>query len=229
MKAAPSRFPVPTRIGVVAIVAAISLAACSSNTGPSTLGTGASSSASTTATPTVAATPSPTGSVTASASESANTVPTIYDPCALVTPAEASTLTGASFTSGSESTTEGGGKICSYGEQGIVFEVLVGQSADAATAQAQEPAFKAELESGVAQAGIANPTLTELPGFEAGVDAAVIEGSATIQGVKASAIALYALKGAVFLAISEVTVGGTPATSDSMQAQAHTSLGRIQS
>jgi hypothetical protein len=47
--------------------------------------------------------------------------------------------------------------------------------------------------------------------------------------VRASAIALYALKGAVFLAISEVTVGGTPATSAQIQAQAHTSLGRIQS
>ncbi len=225
MKAALSRFPLPTRTGAVTLLAALALAACSSSNGtdqPTPTPT-----VSATATPTVAATASPTESASASASESTNTVPTAYDPCELVTAAEASTLSGASFAAGTKSDTSGGGQICNYSAAGIVVEVLVGQSTDTETAVAQEPAFKAQLENGVAQAGVVNPILTEIPEFETGVDAAVLEGHATVQGVLVSAIALYALKGPTFLAISEVTIGGNPATSDEIQTQAHTSLGRI--
>ena len=64
----------------------------------------------------------------------------------------------------------------------------------------------------MAQAGVVNPILTEIPEFETGVDAAVLEGHVIVQGVLVSAIALYALKGPTFLAISEVTIGGNPAT-----------------
>jgi hypothetical protein len=226
MNAAPYLSVTRTRVGAVALLASILLAACSATSSSTSPSTGGTTSPTATATPTVAA--SANESIAATESASAGAVTTVYDPCQLVTAAEASTLGGASFSAGQASSTPDGGKLCNYSAQGVVVEVLVGQSVDAATAQAQEPAFKADLENGLAQAGIASPTLTELPGFETGVDAAVVSGSATIGGITASAIAIYALKGAVFLAISDVTIGGTPPTSDEIQAQAHTSLGRIQ-
>lgn len=217
--------------GVSVLLGVVLLAGCSGATTSPSMSSPSAAAAS--PSPATSSSPSPSPSPAASASPAvssspeASAPPTAYDPCQLVTAAEASTLTGSTFSSGDKSTTAGGGTLCTYGQEGIVFEVLVGQSKDAATAQAQEPAFKSELEQGVAQAGIANPKLTELPGFESGVDAAVLEGSASIGGQKLSAIALYALKGAVFIAISDVQIGSAP-TSAAIQAQAHTTLGRIQ-
>ncbi len=214
----------------IVVIASAALAGCSSTSTTPTPSPSATATEVATATATATPTAAPASSApAASEAASANAVPTVYDPCQLVTASEASALAGVTFASGTKSDTPDGGKVCAYTAGTTVLEVLVGQSADAATAQAQEPAFKADLESGLAQAGIASPTLTELPGFESGVDAAVISGSVTIQGMKASAIAIYALKGAVFVAISDVTVGGTPPTSDAIQAQAHTTLGRISS
>jgi hypothetical protein len=210
------------------VIGSLALAGCSSTSSSTTPTPSATATEVATATATPTAAPA-SSAPAASEAPSANAVPTVYDPCQLVTASEASALAGVTFPSGTKSDTPDGGKLCAYTAGTTVLEVLVGQSADAATAQAQEPAFKADLESGLAQAGIASPTLTELPGFESGVDAAVISGSVTIQGMKASAIAIYALKGAVFVAISDVTVGGTPPTSDAIQAQAHTTLGRISS
>ena len=42
-----------------------------------------------------------------------------------------------------------------------------------------------------------------------------------------SAIALYALKGAVIIAISDISLGGSAPSSDAIQAQAHTTLSRL--
>ena len=72
--------------------------------------------------------------------------PTTTDPCMLVTPHEASTLTGGSFSAGQEQTTSGNGKQCSYGGEGIALEVLFGIAASASVAAAGEQAWKAELE-----------------------------------------------------------------------------------
>ncbi len=229
MRAAPYLSPFRTRIGLVGLLASLTLAACSATGSSSSPSATASTSIAPAATPTTTTTPTATEAASASETSAATAVPTAIDPCQIVTAAEASTLTGATFATGQESVTDGGGKLCTYAQEGVVFEVVVGQSPDAATAQAQEAVFKSQLENGMAQAGIVNPTLTELPGFETGVDAAVVEGHATVQGVKVSAIGLYALKGAVFLSISDVTIGGTPPSSAEIQTQAHTSLGRIQS
>ena len=65
------------------------------------------------------------------------------------------------------------------GQEGIEFDVIVVQAPDAATAKAQEPAFKAQLEKTATDAGVPNMKLTELPNFEPGVDAAVLRGSST--------------------------------------------------
>ena len=141
-------------------------------------------------------------------------VPTDIDPCTLLTQAEASTLAGVSLAAGTSSTAESNARMCSYGAEGSVVQLLVAVAPDAASAKAAEPGFKATLEQGVAQAGIANPKLTEMAGFDPGVDAAMVEGSASAAGKKLSAIALYALKGAVIVAISNIGVGSPVASSD---------------
>jgi hypothetical protein len=179
------------------------------------------------------ATPSeaPTSAVADTASPAAvveaTPVPTAIDPCALVTPAEVSQLTGATFGAGKASTLPNHDNLCAYGQQGIVFQVLVAVEPDAATAKAGEPAFKADLEKGASQAGIKDLKLTELPNFQPGVDAAVLHGSVSVAGQKVSALSFYALKGAVILAISDIAIGGAIPTDAAMEAQAMTTLGRL--
>ncbi len=117
------------------------------------------------------------------------------------------------------------GRICEYGQEGIEFDVMVVQAPDAATAKQQEPAFKAQLEKTATDAGIPNMKLTELPNFEPGVDAALLRGTTT-SGAPFGGVAFYALKGAVLLALTELT--GPPTVSDAaMEAEAKTALGRI--
>ena len=207
---------------------------------------GCSSSTSGTATPPLDARPSPVAvlpSTAPSAPASASVAPsdaasappasagptaapTSIDPCELVTAEEVSKLTGTTFSKGEEST-EDNHKICSYGQEGMVFEVLVSVAPDAATAKAQEPAFKADLEKGAAQAGLKDMKLTEMPDFEPGVDAAVVSGSVSAGGQKLKGIALYALKGAVLVALSDIALGGSVPTSAEMQDQARVTLGRL--
>ena len=160
-------------------------------------------------------------------SEDFTPVPTSIDPCQLVTQEEAGRLVGATLGPGQVSTLANNDRMCEYSQEGLVFEVLVAVAPDAATAKADEPAFKAQLEQGAAEAGIANAKLTEMPDFEPGVDAALISGHATVGSQKISAIALYALKGAVAISISDIGIGGGVASSDDMQAQARVTLGRL--
>jgi hypothetical protein len=179
------------------------------------------------------ATPSaePTSTVADTASPAAvveaTPVPTAIDPCALVTPAEVTQLTGASFGAGQSSTLPNHDNLCAYGQDGIIFQVLVAVEPDAATAKAGEPAFKADLESAASQAGIKDLKLTELPDFEPGVDAAVLNGSVSAGGQKVSGLSFYALKGAVIVAISEIAIGGTIPTDAAIEAQGMTTLGRL--
>jgi hypothetical protein len=137
-----------------------------------------------------------------------------------------SRLTGATFGPG-DASTDHNDRLCSYGQEGLEFQVLVAVAPDAATAKKEEPAFKAQLEHVAAEAGITDSKLTELPDFEPGVDAAVLSGSVTAGGSKIKGISLYALKGAVLVALSEVAMGGSVPTSDAMQAQARVVLGRL--
>ena len=44
---------------------------------------------------------------------------------------------------------------------------------------------------------------------------------------RSSGIALYALKGAVLLAITELSLGGSAPTADAMEAEAKVALGRL--
>jgi hypothetical protein len=218
-------------IPALVILSAAGLAACNASasgspapaTAAAVIPSAAESATTPSATPAASASDAPEPSEVAGATA----VPTTINPCDLVTASEASALTGATFASGQVSTTENHGRLCAYGQQGVVFQVFVVVAPDAATAKKQEPAFKAELEKGASEAGISDLKLTELPEFQPGVDAAVVSGSVKAGGLSVKAIALYALKGAVLVAISDVSIGGSVPTSQAMQDQAKITLGRL--
>ncbi len=154
-------------------------------------------------------------------------VPTDIDPCTLLTTEEASTLAGYTLAAGTSTTDANHSRMCSYGAEGRVIEVLVSVQPDAATAKAQEPAFKQTLEAAASDAGLGTPKLTELPNFVDGVDAAVMQGDATANGTTVGGTALWALKGAVLLAISDVALGGKSASPDAIETAAKTALARL--
>lgn len=211
------------------ILSALVLGACSASTtspAPSLAIASPSDEASTSSDESPSAAPADSATAGASETTQSTAVPTDIDPCQLVTADEASALAGTSLAAGTVST-ENNTRICSYGAEGIVLQVLVAVAPDAAAAKAQEPAFKAQLEQGAAEAGIASPELQEITDFEPGVDAAVISGHVTTDGTEVSGIALYALKGAVVIAISDISLGGSAPSSDAIQAQAHTTLSRL--
>ena len=216
----------------VVLAGAVLVASCSAATS-SPSNSAAPASAAVTAPP--IATPTPSASASAgdvapsdvAATPLATAVATTLDPCQLVTAAEVSQLTGAPFPDGSgqESTTSGHGKICSYGQEGTVFQVIVGVAPDVATAQAGEQQAEAELQKAAAN-GL---TVTELKGFADGVaDVATLTGSKTFAGQTFAATALYLLKGTTYLGMSDVgTLGAKVPTAAQMEDQAKVTLTRL--
>jgi hypothetical protein len=215
---------------------ALPLAACGATTGAT--GTPLPVSSPTTvatATP-VAATPTPAPTSTATPTAQATAVATSLDPCQLVTSSEASSLAGTTYGAGTESTTTGGGKICTYGAATTeVFQVLVAVASDAATAQAdwsqEEGQVTSELQSAVTAAQSAgvtlNFTINDTSNVSGADMAAVGTFGTTISGVSLGGTAIYVLKGATFFAISDLEVGGTAPSTSAMEAQAETTLGRV--
>lgn len=216
---------------VITVLIGLSLvaAACSGGGGsgsPSASPPNVSTTTSPAATATSTPAPSPTQASTLAPTSTATSVPTNLDPCAMVTADEVNALSHASFAAGSGKV-QNDNTICAYSSSSVVFEVYLAVATDAATAKAQEPQFVATLEQGVSQAGPVSPKLTLLPNFQPGVDAATLEGSASIAGQTFSAIAFYALKGAVFIGFSDISVNIAAPTSAAMQTQGITTLGRI--
>jgi hypothetical protein len=206
------------------VATALVIAACSGSPTPSPSPASGTPAA---ATPTESATIEPTASSTAEQSA----LPTSLDPCQLVTASEASALAGASFTAGKEETTSGGAKTCVYGAQTLnVFQVLVVQAPDAATAQSQWTQLQAQAEDALKQgtpSGI-NVSLNVNDVTVAGADkAAVATASATISGTTISVSAIYVLKGATFFSISDLVLGNAAPSSSALEAQAQTTLGRV--
>ena len=149
-------------------------------------------------------------------------VPTALDPCQLITSQEASGLAGGSFGAGVESTTSGGGKICTYGGQTLnVFEVIVAQAPDLATAQAGKAAAMAAIQQEAGQ----TIQWTELPSL--GDGAAYTTGSYTISGQTFNGSAIYDLKGLDFYGFSDLALGHPTPTAAALQAAAQTILGRL--
>jgi hypothetical protein len=146
------------------------------------------------------------------------------DPCTIVTADEASALAGVQLGPGQAGTTEGNARLCTYGQAGVVFEVIAAEAPDVATAKAEEAAAEALIQKAVAN-GL---TVTKLPGFADGADAALLEGHLSAGTQKVDAIAIYVLKGKDYFGFSDVaTLGATAPSADAMEAQAMTTLGRI--
>lgn len=214
-------------LAVSLIAPALLIAACGGAATPSP------SPAATEAAATTAPTESPSGSSSGAPSSAAGetSVPNALDPCQLVTASEASTLAGATFTAGTEGTTSGGAKTCVYGGQTLnVFQVLVAQASDAATAQAQFTQLETQAQDALKQgaAGGANVSLTTSDVTVSGADKAVFAtATGSISGTTISISAIYLLKGPVFVSFSDLVLGTTAPSAAAMQGQAATTLGRV--
>jgi hypothetical protein len=205
------------RGAAVAVVAGAVLAACSSS------GSGASGAAQSAAA--VSASPSAEASSGSAASApsmpDATGVPTTLDPCQLVTAQEASQLAGVTFGAGKEDTTEGNGKICTYGQTGNDFNVIVGQAPDVATAQAEEAAAEAAIKE-QAPVGV---TTTQISGLG---DAAVfLSISESLGGQTINGSAIYVLKGTVFFGFSDLAIGKPAPSQAALTAEAQLVLSRV--
>jgi len=152
--------------------------------------------------------------------------PTSIDPCVLIGSQEASTFTGATFGDGAESTTEGGGRICTYGANTAnVFMVEVAQAPDVATAQSDKSAFLADLQANLQKLTSQGMNITQLPNFADG--AVMANMSISVSGETINGIAMGVLKGTVFFGFSDVAVGGSVPSSDAAQTEAQAVLGRL--
>ena len=232
---------------LVALLAAAALAACSnsSTTAPPAAAastapqaTAGSSSASVPppsvalSAPSAATAPPTVSSVAPAPTPAASSVPVAVDPCALVTQSEASALAGTTFGPGKPETNSGGGKECLYGGGTLnVFMVLVGQAPDAATAQAnwaQEQAKAQDaLKKSVPPTVALNFKVNDVSSIPGADKASLASFTASMQGVSIAASSVYLLKGAVFLAFSDLALGGSVPSASAMEAQAATSLGRL--
>ena len=175
-------------------------------------------------------TPSPEPSASEAASPEASTaeataIPTSIDPCTIVTVDEVNKLTGANFKAGKEETDTNNVKRCTYGEEGVSFMVTAAVAPDVATAQKNEADTKADLEK---QANNLPFKLTELPGFAANTDAAVVEGSASLGGKTFTGAAIYVLRNTTFFALTDISTGGAKApTAAQLEDQAKITLDRV--
>ncbi len=183
------------------------------------------------------ATEAPTSSPTEEASTTATEAPsetalpsavaTAIDPCQLITADEASKLVGVTFGAGKTITNPGKPNLCTYAAPGPhLFSVEVAVAPDEATAKAAEAHAEQDLKSQGSQLGQMGVKVTELPGFAANTDAAMLEGS--VKGsVPLAARAMFLLRGVTFVGFSDVALGGQPPSAQDMQNEAMTVLGRL--
>ncbi len=170
--------------------------------------------------PAPTATPAPTGL------QQQTATPVSLDPCQLIDSQEASSFTGASFGPGVESTTSGGGKICTYGsETANVFMVEVAQAPDVATAKAEKADFLATLQANAQQLASGGLNVTELPAFADG--ATMGQLSTSVEGIALNGSAIGVLKGTIFFGFSDVVKGGAAPSAAAVQAEATSVLGRL--
>ena len=152
---------------------------------------------------------------------------TSLDPCQVITSQEASTLAGATFGAGVESTTQdGGGKICTYGANTTnVFMVEVAQAADVATAQAAKASFISDLEANMAQLAAGGLNVTELPNLGDGATMGIV--ALNIAGETINGGAIGVLKGTIFFGFSDLVRNGPAPTAATLQSEAQTILGTL--
>jgi hypothetical protein len=199
--------------GLAASLAVLVLAACASSTtaiNPSN-------------TPSAQASSSPSAQASASA--------TALDPCQVVTQSEASQLAGTTYAAGMLDTTTAGSQICWYGFQTTnVFEVIVAQAPDAATAQSMWDQEKGKVQSSLQKSINSGTTLnlnvndTSITGADR---AATGSFSYSGNGHTIAGSAVYLLKGAVFVAFANLAADHAVATASALETEAQIALGRV--
>jgi hypothetical protein len=171
-------------------------------------------------------TPAPTSTPAPTVAKQAATTSTSLDPCQVISSAEASKLAGATFGAGLETTTSGGGKICTYGANTKnVFTVFVGQAPDLATAKKYQADFLAMIQENLAQLTSEGLVPTDVPGLG---DAAVyVKGSFTLPTGTLNGIAIGVRKGTIFFGYSDLVADGPAPTLAAMEAEAKTILAKL--
>jgi hypothetical protein len=199
-----------TKIGISVLVVAALLAACAA---PSP-------------TPAPTPTPEPTPTIAPASPNQQAAATTTLDPCQLITSAEASKLAGASFGAGAESTTSGGGKICTYGANTKnVFMVEVGQAPDVATAKAYQADFLATIQENLARLTSEGLVPTDVPNLG---DAAIYaEASFTLPTGTINGSAIGVRKGTIFFGYSDLVADGPAPTRAAMESEAKAVLGKL--
>jgi hypothetical protein len=153
------------------------------------------------------------------------------DPCQIIPASEASALAGATFDSGVPLTSEGGSVGCVYGANTAnVLTVVVAQAPDAATAQAEWANYEAKAQSLFTKdlpPGVAlNFSLADVSDLPAD-RATLAQGSASFAGRTINGSACYLLKGTSFVAFSDLLLGQAAPSSDALEGEAQTVLGRL--
>ncbi len=224
----------PARPVLLVSVAIVMLLAACSPAATSTPQPSATSEPTATVMPTVIPTAMPSTDTPAATPDQSGTtmdmtvqsVPTSIDPCQLIPSAEASSLAGASFGDGTESTLSGGGRMCTYGSQTTsIFTVEVVQAADVNAAEAAQAQFVSDLNSNMQQISSEGITVTQIPDFADGG----ITGSVNLNagGVSIGGSAFGFRKGTIFVGFSSVIMGSPALSTDVMQNEATTVLGRL--
>jgi hypothetical protein len=219
---------------LISVVTVMLLSACSPSATATSQPTATSKDTATSAAPTVVptiplptASPVPTeamGNTTATSEGSA--VPTSIDPCQLIPSAEASSLAGVTFGDGTEGTLSGGGRTCTYGSQTTnIFYIEVVQAADENAANAAEAQFVSDLNDNMQQITSEGITVTQIPDFADGAVTGSVNLNAGGETIGGSAFGFR--KGTVFVGFSDVAVGSQALTTDVMQTEASTVLGRL--
>ena len=159
------------------------------------------------------------------ASPLATAVPTSLDPCQVITSAEASQLTGASFGAGKETTLSGNSKMCIYGgNTHNVFEIIVAIAPDVATAKAAEAQTEADAKKNAAQLqqGL---NITKMPNFAPGTDAFMLEIKPNALGIQGRGLGV--LRGTSYAYFDDLAMPGSVPSAAAMQAEAMTVLSRL--
>jgi hypothetical protein len=199
-------------LGVAVVLAACSAAGSALTPTPTTI---------------IGSLPNPVNVPTAANATIQPTASTSLDPCQVITSQEASTLAGATFGPGVESTTQdGGGKICTYGANTTnVFMVEVAQAKDVATAQAAKADFISEIEANMAQMAAGGLTVTELPNLGDGATMGI--AALNIEGIPINGGAIGVLTGTIFFGFSDLVRSGPAPIAAALQSEAQTILGTL--
>ncbi len=218
--------------GMLTLAAIVTLTACSAATAtPNVNATQPATSAPLPTTPpTIApadtATPAEPVIPTATSVPQSAVATTQFDPCQLISSQEASSLAGVSFGQGSETTTSGGMKICTYGSQTTnVFNVDVAQAPDIASAQADQAQFLADIQANLQSLTSQGLNITQDPSFADGAVMANITFNSG--GIDISGNSMGFRKGTIFIGFSDLALGSAAPTDAAMQGEATIVLARL--